>query len=418
MIKKVLISHVSGNQNSKNLIVDLYKKKKLFKYVTSINFNTKKFPLNLLPQIIKNELSKRSINGINENKIITKFFFFEILNLIKLRIFKNIFKNSKEKYSSLTSEYIQHQCDKIDLLSTKVIKKNYLNISAIYAYEMGAYNTFKEAKKYDIKCIYELPTPYWREREKKILQELKSYKNTDLRKTTLFFKKKKTKFFKKLDSEIQNADIIIVPSNYVKKTILKSKFNYKKILVAPYGFPKPISKKKWYNRNNKIEILFAGSLVPNKGILCLLKTIKVLSKINQDKFNLTIVGSGPLENWLKQKLPNSTFKKYLNHNHLLKEMEKKDIFLFPTLYEGLSLSLSEAMSRGMVVISTANSGLLEFGNKSNSILVKVNDYNQIAKKISFLINNPQKVKYLGMNAIETSKKYNWQDFSKKVIDII
>lgn len=418
MIKKVLISHVSGNQNSKNLIVDLYKKKKLFKYVTSINFNTKKFPLNLLPQIIKNELSKRSINGINENKIITKFFFFEILNLIKLRIFKNIFKNSKEKYSSLTSEYIQHQCDKIDLLSTKVIKKNYLNISAIYAYEMGAYNTFKEAKKYDIKCIYELPTPYWREREKKILQELKSYKNTDLRKTTLFFKKKKTKFFKKLDSEIQNADIIIVPSNYVKKTILKSKFNYKKILVAPYGFPKPISKKKWFNRNNKIEILFVGSLVPNKGILCLLKTIKVLSKINQDKFNLTIIGSGPLENLLKQKLPNSTFKKYLSHNQLLKEMEKKDIFLFPTLYEGLSLSLSEAMSRGMVVISTANSGLLEFGNKSNSILVKVNDYNQIAKKISFLINNPQKVKYLGMNAIETSKKYNWQDFSKKVIDII
>ena len=149
-----------------------------------------------------------------------------------------------------------------------------------------------------------------------------------------------------------------------------------------------------------------------------MKTIKVLSKINQDKFNLTIVGSGPLENLLKQKLPNSTFKKYLSHNQLLKEMEKKDIFLFPTLYEGLSLSLSEAMSRGMVVISTANSGLLEFGNKSNSILVKVNDHNQIAKKISFLINNPQKVKYLGMNAIETSKKYNWQDFSKKVIDLI
>jgi len=196
MIKKVLISHVSGNQNSKNLIVDLYKKKKLFKYVTSINFNTKKFPLNLLPQIIKNVLNKRSIIGINENKIITKFFFFEIFNLIKLRIFKNIFKNSKEKYSSLTSEYIQHQCDKIDLLSSKVIKKNYLNISAIYAYEMGAYNTFKEAKKYDIKCIYELPTPYWREREKKISQELKSYKNTDLRKITLFYKKKKPNFLK------------------------------------------------------------------------------------------------------------------------------------------------------------------------------------------------------------------------------
>ena len=227
-----------------------------------------------MPQIIKNVLNKRSIIGINENKIITKFFFFEIFNLIKLRIFKNIFKNSKEKYSSLTSEYIQHQCDKIDLLSSKVIKKNYLNISAIYAYEMGAYNTFKEAKKYDIKCIYELPTPYWREREKKISQELKSYKNTDLRKISLFYKKKKTKFFKKLDSEIQNADIIIVPSNYVKKTILKSKFNYKKILVAPYGFPKPISKKKWFNRNNKIEILFVGSLVPNKGILCLLKTIR------------------------------------------------------------------------------------------------------------------------------------------------
>ena len=418
MIKGILISHSNGNQNSRNLLMGLNKKKKIFKFVTSLNVNIEEFPLNIFPKKVKNKLSKRSFNEIDNKKIITSNFFLEIYRLIKLRILKYLKKNQSKKYLSLIDKYEIDLCNDIDLLAANEIKKNYNYISSVYAYEKGAYNSFKVAKKYNIKCIYELPTPYWQERQKILSSELKSYNNDQLLNKFSYNKKLNDKLFNKLDLEVKYADIIIVPSQFVKKTILSSKFKNKKIIVIPYGFPKTIHKNNWFNKKRKIEILFVGNLLPNKGLLCLFKTIEFLSKIENGKFNLTIIGSGPLESWLKKKLPNTIFKKYLTNIEVLKEMKKKDIFLFPTLYEGLSLSICEAMSRGMVVISTYNSGLLEFGNKQNSILVNVNDHIQIAKKISFLINNPKKVKYLGNNAIKTSKKNNWESYRSKIMSKI
>ena len=44
------------------------------------------------------------------------------------------------------------------------------------------------------------------------------------------------------------------------------------------------------------------------------------------------------------------------HAHVLAEMERHDVLAFPTLSEGLALVILEAMSRGMAVVTTPNSG--------------------------------------------------------------
>ena len=50
------------------------------------------------------------------------------------------------------------------------------NVENIYAYEGAALEIFEEAKKQGIKCIYELPTLYWKEKEKIYKYEKKTPK--------------------------------------------------------------------------------------------------------------------------------------------------------------------------------------------------------------------------------------------------
>ena len=61
---KILISHPTAHQGTRNAILAFKKKNMLFGFTTSINFDTKKFPLNILPKTIKNFLNKRNFNHI------------------------------------------------------------------------------------------------------------------------------------------------------------------------------------------------------------------------------------------------------------------------------------------------------------------------------------------------------------------
>ena len=102
----------------------------------------------------------------------------------------------------------------------------------------------------------------------------------------------------------------------------------------------------------------------------------------------TIIGTGPLEKYIKKELPNENFKKNLSHNLILKEMKKHDVLIFPSLFEGFGLVISEAMSQGMVVISTNKTGLPDISNKNDdSVTIPPNNSKDIINKINYFIHN-------------------------------
>ena len=103
---------------------------------------------------------------------------------------------------------------------------------------------------------------------------------------------------------------------------------------------------------------------------------------------------------------------------LSKEMFKNDVLLFPSLFEGFGLVISEAMSRGMVVISTNRTGLVDISQGKDSIFVKTNNHKEIFNSVSSLLKNHSKVKKIGINAIKTAKNYNWSKYRIKLNNII
>ncbi len=126
------------------------------------------------------------------------------------------------------------------------------------------------------------------------------------------------------------------------------------------------------------------------------------------KATFLIVGTGPLEKNLKSKVKKLALNNVIRFVSEVKNAEKifsiTDIFVLPTLSEGCSNVILEAMSAGLVIVTTAipaNEELIE--NNRTGLLVAPEDVKELANAIHKLIDSPSLSKKMGKNAKETSK---------------
>lgn len=202
------------------------------------------------------------------------------------------------------------------------------------------------------------------------------------------------------------ADLIIVPSGYLKKVIVRWGVVTKNIEVVYNSFDSPgemISKKEAchdLNLSGKI-ILSAGRLVPWKGFAALIEIMpQVLQNLPDAK--LIIIGSGPDEQKLKRRIEelhlgdSAKIVGQVPRRTLLKYLRAADVFLLNTGYEGFSHILLEAMAAGTPIITTdvcgneelienGMSGLLaEYDNKEElkHALIRILTDHELARRIS------------------------------------
>ena len=102
----------------------------------------------------------------------------------------------------------------------------------------------------------------------------------------------------------------------------------------------------------KIKVLFVGGLSQRKGISYFFDAIKGL----ENDLEVTVVGSGNINNCkvLKKALSNVNYIPSLPHEQILALMAAHDLFIFPSLFEGFGLVITEAMSQGTPVITTCS----------------------------------------------------------------
>src|SRR3989344_5786101 len=155
----------------------------------------------------------------------------------------------------------------------------------------------------------------------------------------------------------KNADLVIVPSKYLKKIVSGWGVKDDKIKVIYNGVDLPELK---FTAKEKL-IISAGRLVPWKGFEALLEAFSVLIKDFPD-WKLAIIGAGPELNKLKVesgKLKVSDkviFTGALPKSELNDYLSRASIFALNTGYEGFSHQIVEAMVAGLPVLTTGVGG--------------------------------------------------------------
>jgi len=126
--------------------------------------------------------------------------------------------------------------------------------------------------------------------------------------------------------------------------------------------------------------------------------------------DIILIGSG--ENPDKEKMYDYDKKYNLDNVHLIeflpeavKYLKAFDIFVLPSLKEGLPYTIIEAMAAEIPIIATEVGGIPEMiKDQSTGLLVKPKNSLRLAEKISYLINNPETAKQMGGKARQKAEK--------------
>jgi len=166
------------------------------------------------------------------------------------------------------------------------------------------------------------------------------------------------------------------------------------------------------------KLLFVGTWIDHKGIYYLAEAFeKVLRVIPEAR--LTVAGCQEPEEKVRRFFPQAAqvalevwpFIKRAEMSSLYAEHE---IFVLPSLVEGMPLVLLEAMASGMPVVTTESSGMTDLVEDSHDgLFVIPGDAESLSAAIVKLCRDPELRLRLGNAAQEKMKRYTWKQTARR-----
>ena len=166
-----------------------------------------------------------------------------------------------------------------------------------------------------------------------------------------------------ITANIRNLDGIFALHDQQKQTVLEIFGTAsEQVFVMGTGYNSDVFYLDRHEENRKLRLIFAGKLSEKKGLYSLLRSLRLLQK--PENYEVALAGGyGKREEYanicrLAEVSPCPvTFLGKLTHPELAREMNKSDVFILPSFYEGLPLVLIEAMACGLKTICTDLPGI-------------------------------------------------------------
>lgn len=224
------------------------------------------------------------------------------------------------------------------------------------------------------------------------------------------FEKKSNLLIKKMIHHmIDNSDAIIcLSANW--EQYYKTSFHPNKVFILNNIIPKPVTQKTVIEKDI-IQFLFLGKIYKEKGIYDLLEVVHKNKDYLQGKAKIIIGGNGETEELINKidqlKISNIVeFIGWISGKQKEKLLVESDIFILPSYYEGLPISILEAMSYKSPIISTDVGGISTIvKNDENGFLIKPGDKNAIFNSMHFFIENKEKIREFGKNSFKIVKDF-------------
>ena len=130
---------------------------------------------------------------------------------------------------------------------------------------------------------------------------------------------------------------------------------------------------------------------------------------------LTIIGGGTLEEYIRKyiydhNIYSINIRGRVSFEDLIIAYEDADIFLNTSRVDNFPLTLLEAGSTGLALISTNVGGIpYVFTSNLNCLLVESESPSDMANAAVKLLNSPKQARYLGRNAHLLAKMYSWEN---------
>lgn len=218
---------------------------------------------------------------------------------------------------------------------------------------------------------------------------------------------------KLLNKVIKLADKAVVIDQKSYDTLINEGYTNIELLPNPLApeILKIIEKNKNINRENN-KIVFAGHVVPTKGVFELVEACKDIPNI---KVKMLGFVTDEMKNKLKEQAGSENawldISGELNFELMIKEMLSADVFVLPTYTEGFPNVILESMACGCPIVASAVGAITEMldikGEKKCGICIEPKDVKQLKDAIVKFIDNREFALKCGENAKKmVNEKYS------------
>lgn len=170
-------------------------------------------------------------------------------------------------------------------------------------------------------------------------------------------------------------------------------------------------RKKMGYQQDYFIVAFVGQFDSRKGVE---RLNQALEELNDNSIKALFMGAGPD----KPEYSGTLISQTVPHDMLPEYLSCADVFVLPTLNEGCSNAIIEAMACGLPIISSDLPFNHDILNKSNAILIDPTNTSQISQAILALKNNPDKRMQLSKQVISTASRLKLTNRAENIIEFI
>jgi starch synthase len=294
------------------------------------------------------------------------------------------------------------------LMRTMARECRRVSVTAVHSYEDCSLWQFQEAKRLGKACIYDMPIGYypaWQETERALAKQFAEWLPAGGLGSHRFARPEQKR------KEMELADLVLVPSTFVKKTI--TRFADKNCALAQYGvdttFWQPPADVK---SDETLRFLYAGQLSIRKGIPVLLQAWKRAELKNAE---LHLVGSWLLAERMLHKVPQSVkYTESCSRREMLNRYQSADVFVFPSFFEGFGLVLLEAMACGLPVIASDATAAPDLLDDAAGRVLPPGDIDQWSEALREVATHRDQLPVMRKAAREAASRCTWERYRKAV----
>jgi alpha-maltose-1-phosphate synthase len=399
----IILSHPTGNENVRQAAFALAEANLLEQFFVTINWNPGSAFDRILPASLRESFRRRSFPEMVRRRT-RSMPAREAMRLFFGAIHLSLW--SEHERGFLSVDAISAALDRA--VAAEVGKSG--SCKLVYTYEDCALATFEAAERRRVPRLYDLPIGYWRVGQRIFAEECE--REPEWAPTLTGARDSNEKLARK-DEELRLATRVVVASTFTQSTLAQAP-HQRPVTVIPYGAP-PAATNEILNGGPKLKILFAGSLGQRKGLSYALRAVEIIGEKNCE---LTLLGRKAADGCrlLDQAIREHRWLPSLSHERVLLEMRLHDVLIFPSLFEGFGLAITEAMSQGTPVITTAHTAgpdIIDDG--VDGFIVPIRSAEVIAEKLEVLARDRERLRAMKISARKKAQMHPWENYRRALV---
>ena len=214
------------------------------------------------------------------------------------------------------------------------------------------------------------------------------------------------------DAEIAAADLIVCNSTVTRDSHIAEGADKARMIVVPLAAPATVAKLRPRASKGPLRLIWAGTFSVRKGAHYLLDACRSSKPAG---VVIDVYGTVTLPARALSELPDFVqFHGAIGRQELLQQFDMADALIFPTLSDGFGLVITEALSRGLPVITTLRAGAADLiRQQENGLIIAAQDADAIAQAILWCLDHRADLTAMRPAALASARARQWPQYRRE-----